>query len=155
MYKFATLKIFVTPFFCLLCPPLGELRIPRRTAARTHFVAINNGARQFCERLSRKFELVERSTWEQFVFLQFQKNFSAEFKTNISYSLLLQWFLWTFSGIYIISVKANTTNFSQNYQQFFFLLDSIFFKQYGLLMRECTKKIFTNNEIGTFHFIVE
>ena len=71
-------------------PLLGELRIPRRTAARTHFVAVNNGARQFCERLSRKFELVERSTLEQFVFLKFQTNFSAEFKTNISYRLLLQ-----------------------------------------------------------------
>ena len=80
--------------------PLCEVQIPRRTAARAHFVAINNGDRQFYERLSRKFELVERPTLEQFVLLKFQKNFSAEFKTNISYRLLLQWFLWTFSGIY-------------------------------------------------------
>ena len=25
-------------------PPLGDLRIPRRTAARAHFVVINKGA---------------------------------------------------------------------------------------------------------------
>ena len=28
--------------------PLGDMRIPRRTTARAHFVVINNGAGQFC-----------------------------------------------------------------------------------------------------------
>ena len=72
MYKYATLKIVGTPsfngsvvvfliiifssamkrlvrrhqFHCCLSP-LGEVRIPRRTAARAHFVIINKGAQQF------------------------------------------------------------------------------------------------------------
>ena len=36
-----------------------------------------------------------------------------------------------FSGIFIISVKGDTRNFSPNYQ-YFFLLDAIFFKQFGV-----------------------
>ena len=28
-------------------PPLGEVRIPRRTAARAHFLVINKGAGEF------------------------------------------------------------------------------------------------------------
>ena len=100
--------------------PLGAVQIPRRTAALAHFVTVNKGARQFYQRLSQKFELVDRSTSEQFFFLKFQNNCTAEFKTNSGYGLLLQQFLWTFSGIFIISVKADTRNFSQNYQQFFF-----------------------------------
>ena len=31
----------------VVCPPLDKVRIPRRTAARPHFVVINKGTRQF------------------------------------------------------------------------------------------------------------
>ena len=71
------------------------------------------------EWLSQKFELVDHSTSVQFVFLKLQNNFTTTLKTNVSYGLLLQQFLGTFSDIFIISVKADTRNFSQNYQQFF------------------------------------
>ena len=121
LYKFATLKIFVTPFLCALrhtctdqfgiaviyphLPPppfLGGVRIPRETAALAHFVAITKGARHFFEWLSQQFELVDRSNSEQFVFLKFQNNFTAEFKTNISYGLLLQWFLLELSLAFLL-----------------------------------------------------
>ena len=63
---------------------------------------------------------VDRSTSVQFVFLKLQNNFTAKLNTNVSYGLLFQQFLGTFSDIFIISVKADTRNFSQNYQQFFY-----------------------------------
>ena len=110
-------------------PSPDEVRIPRRTATRAHFVAINKGARQLYEHLSRKFELVDRSTSEQFFLVKFQINFTAEFRTNSSYGLLLQRFLWSFSGIFIISVKADTRKFQSKLSAIFFLLDAIFFKQ--------------------------
>ena len=54
--------------------------------------------------------------------------FTAEFWATFSYGLLLQRFFWNSSGIFIISIKADTRNFSKKYQQNF-LLDAIFFEQ--------------------------
>ena len=62
------------------------------------------------------------------LFLKFQNNFTAAFWATFSHGLLLQRFLWNSSGIFIISMKADTRNFSKKYQQNF-LLDAIFFEQ--------------------------
>ena len=62
------------------------------------------------------------------LFLKFQNNFTAEFWPTFGYGLLLQRFFWNSSGIFIISIKADTRNFSKKYQQNF-LLDAIFFEQ--------------------------
>ena len=40
-------------------------------------------------------------------FLKFQNNVTAEFWTNFSYGVALQQLLWNFSGIFIISIKAD------------------------------------------------
>ena len=60
--------------------------------------------------------------------LKFQNNFTAEFWATFSYGLLLQRFFGNSFGIFIISIKADTRNFSKKYQQLF-LLDAIFFEQ--------------------------
>ena len=60
--------------------------------------------------------------------LKFQNNFTAEFWATFSYGLLLQRFFRNSSGIFIISIKADTRNFSKKYQQIF-LLDAIFFER--------------------------
>ena len=53
------------------------------------------------------------------LFLQFQNNLTAEFWATFSYRLLLQRFFWKFAGIFIISIKADTTNFSKISAKFF------------------------------------
>ena len=62
------------------------------------------------------------------LFLKFQNNFTAELWATFSHGLLLQRFFWNSSGKFIISIKADTKNFSKKYQQIF-LLDAIFFEQ--------------------------
>ena len=47
-------------------------------------------------------------------------NIFLKFHNFHSYGLLLQRFFWNFSGIFITSKKADTTNFSKKYQQNFF-----------------------------------
>ena len=74
--------------------------------------------------------------------LKFHNNFAAEFRPT-----LFQRFFWNFSSIFIISIKADTRNFSQKYQQFS-LLEAIFFEQWGPFKRYKFPKIkFTINEI--------
>ena len=80
-----------------------------------------------------EFTCPENSNWwlllpDSNLFLKFQNNFTAEFWETFSYGLLLQRFFWNFSGIFIMSMKADTRNFSKEYQQNF-LLDAIFFEQ--------------------------
>ena len=89
----------------------------------------------FSELANIEFTCPENSNWwlllpDSNLFLKFQNNFTAEFWATFSYGLLLQWFFWNSSGIFIISIKADTRNFSKKYQQFF-LLDAIFFEQKG------------------------
>ena len=60
--------------------------------------------------------------------------FPAEFWATFSYGLLLQRFFWNSSGIFIISIKADTRNFSEKYQQIF-LLDAIFLEQWDPFKR--------------------
>ena len=72
-----------------------------------------------------EFTCPENSNWwlllpDSNLFLKFQSNFTAEFWATFSYGLLLQRFFWNSSGIFIISIKADTRNFSKKYQQFFF-----------------------------------
>ena len=62
--------------------------------------------------------------------IYFPKYWIPEFWATFSYELLLQRFFWNSSGIFIISIKADTRNFSKKYQQNF-LLDAIFFEQKG------------------------
>ena len=62
------------------------------------------------------------------LFLKFQNNYTAELWATFSDGLLLQRIFWNFSGIFIISIKADTRNFSKKYHQNF-LLDAIFFEQ--------------------------
>ena len=85
-----------------------------------------------------EFTCPENSNWwlllpDSNLFLKFQNNFTAEFWATFSYGLLLQRFFWNSSGIFIMSIKADTGNFSKKYQQIF-LLDAIFFEQKGPLM---------------------
>ena len=89
----------------------------------------------FSELANTEFTCTENSTWwlhllDSNLFLKFQNNFTAEFWATFSYGLLLQRFFWNSSGIFIMSIKADTRNFSNKYQQFF-LLDTIFFEQKG------------------------
>ena len=78
----------------------------------------------------------ENSNWcllllpDSNLFLKFQNNFTAQFWATFSYGLLLQRFFWNSSGIFIMSIKADTGNFSKNYQQIF-LLDAILFEHKG------------------------
>ena len=87
----------------------------------------------FSELANIEFTCPENSNWwfllpDSNLFLKFQNNFTAEFWATFSYGLLLQRFFWNFSGIFIISIKADTRNFSKKYQQNF-LLQTIFFEQ--------------------------
>ena len=70
--------------------------------------------------LSRKFEVVAGFNSGKFCFLKFQNNFTCEFWTDFSYGLLLQQFLRNFSGILVISIRANTRICSQKYKKFMF-----------------------------------
>ena len=86
----------------------------------------------FSELANIEFTCPENSNWwlllpDSNLFLKFQNNFTAEFWATFSYGLLLQRFFWNSSGIFIISIKADTRNFSKKYQQNF-LLDAIFFE---------------------------
>ena len=87
----------------------------------------------FSELAITEFTCPENSNWclllpDSNLFLKFQNNFTAEFWATFSYGLLLQRFFWNSSGIFIISIKVDTRNFSKKYQQNF-LLDAIFFEQ--------------------------
>ena len=62
------------------------------------------------------------------LFLKFQNNFTTEFWATFSYGILLQRFFWNSSIIFIISMEADTRNFSKKYQQIF-LQEAIFFEQ--------------------------
>ena len=86
----------------------------------------------FSELANTEFTCPENSNWwlllpDSNLFLKFQNNFTVEFWATFSYGLLLQRFFWYSSGIFIISIKADTRNFSKKYQQNF-LLDAIFFE---------------------------
>ena len=87
----------------------------------------------FSELANTEFTCPENSNWwlllpDSNLFLKFQNNFTAEFWATFSYGLLLQRFFWNSSGIFIISIKVDSRNFSKKYQQKF-LLDAIFFEQ--------------------------
>ena len=86
-----------------------------------------------------EFSCPKNSNWwlllhDRNLFLKFQNNVAAEFWATFSYGLLLQRFFWNFSGIFIISIKADTRNFSKKYQQNV-LLDVIFFEHSGPFKR--------------------
>ena len=79
----------------------------------------------FSELANTEFTCPENSNWclllpDSNLFLKFQNNFTVEFWATLSYGLLLQRFFWNSSGIFIISIKADTRNFSKKYQQIFF-----------------------------------
>ena len=83
-----------------------------------------------------EFTCPENSNWwlllpDSNLFLKFQNNFTAEFWATFSYGLLLQRFFWNSSGIFIMSIKADTRNFSGKKYQQIFLLEAIFFEQKG------------------------
>ena len=87
----------------------------------------------FSELANIEFTCPVNSNWwlllpDSNLFLKLQNNFTAEFWAAFSYGLLLQRFFWNSSGIFIISIKADTRNFSKKYQPIF-LLDAIFFEQ--------------------------
>ena len=65
----------------------------------------------------------------------------AEFWATFSYGLLLQRFFRNSSRIFIISMKADTRNFSKKYQQNF-LLDAIFFESRVLLSANFSRNIY-------------
>ena len=87
------------------------------------------------------------------LFLKFQNSFTAEFWAIFSYGLLLQRFFGNLSGIFIMSMKADTRNFSKKYQQNL-LLDAIFFEHYGPFKRLFLKK-YLPSEIGIFRTIAK
>ena len=83
----------------------------------------------FSELANIEFTCPENSNWclllnDSNLFLKFQNNFTAKFWATFSYGLPLQRFFWNSSGIFIISIKADTRNLSKKYQQIF-LLDAI------------------------------
>ena len=93
----------------------------------------------FCELANVEFTCPENSNWwlllpDSKLFLKFQNNFTAEFWATFSYGLLLQRLFWNSSGIFLISIKADTRNFSKKYQQIF-LFEAIFFEQWGPFKR--------------------
>ena len=80
----------------------------------------------FSELANIEFTCPENSNWwlllpDSNLFLKFQNNFTAEFWATFSYGLLPRGFFWNFSGIFIISIKADTRNFGKKYQQNFLL----------------------------------
>ena len=83
--------------------------------------------------------------------LIFHNNLTAEFWPTFSYGLLLQRFFWKFCKVFVISIKADTRNYSKKYQQFS-LLEAISFEQWVPFMRQFPPppKIFTINEIGIY-----
>ena len=79
----------------------------------------------FSELANTEFTCPENSNWclllpDSNLFLKFQNNFTAEFWATFSYGLLLQRFFWNSSGIFIISIKADTRNFSKNISKCFY-----------------------------------
>ena len=71
----------------------------------------------FSELANTEFTCPENSNWRLLLpdsnfFLKFPNNFTAESWTTFSYGLLLQRFCWNFWVIFIISMKADTRNFS-------------------------------------------
>ena len=113
---------------------------PICTASKTKKYLLKNstiGNRRLLSELENiEFTSPENSNWwlallpDSNLFLKFQNNFTPEFWATFSYGLLLQRFFWNSSGMLIISIKADTGNFSKKYRQLF-LLDAIFFKQKG------------------------
>ena len=100
----------------------------------------------FSELANIEFTCPENSNWwlllpESNLFLKFQNNFTAEFWATFSYGLLLQRFFWNSSGIFIISIKADTRNFSKKYQQNV-LLDAIFFNTRVLLIANFSRNFY-------------
>ena len=98
----------------------------------------------FSELANIEFTRSENSNWclllpDSNLFLKFQNNFTAEFWATFSYGLLLQRFFWNSSGIFLISINADTRNFSNKYQHIF-LLDAIFFEQWGRFKRKFSKR---------------
>ena len=91
-----------------------------------------------------EFTCPENSNWwlllpDSNLFLKFQNNFTTEFWATFSYGLtLLQRFFWNFSGIFIISIKADTRNFNQQsfYQTRFSLINWV------LLSANFSRKIY-------------
>ena len=77
----------------------------------------------FSELANIEFTCPENSSWwlllPDRIFLKIKKKFIAELWASFSYGLLPQRFFWNSSGIFIISIKADTTNFSKKYQQNF------------------------------------
>ena len=87
----------------------------------------------FSELANAEFTCPENWNWrlllsDSNLVLKFQNNFTAQFWATFSYGLLLQRFFWNSSGIFVMSIKTDTRNFSKKYQQNF-LLDAIFFEQ--------------------------
>ena len=79
----------------------------------------------FSELANIEFTCTENSNWclllpDSNLFLKFQNNFTAEFWATFRRGLLLLRFFWNSSGIFIISIKADTRNFSKKYQKIFF-----------------------------------
>ena len=110
---------------------------PICTASKTKKYLLKNSTignrRLLSELANTEFTSPENSNWwlllpDSNLFLKITPEFWATF----SYGLLLQRFFWNSSGIFIISIKADTRNFSKKYQQIF-LLDAIFFEQKGPL----------------------
>ena len=100
----------------------------------------------FSELANTEFICPENWNWclllpDSNLFLRFQNNFTAEFWATFSYELLLQRFFWNSSGIFIISIKADTRNFSKKYQQNF-LLDAIFLNSRVLLSANFSRNIY-------------
>ena len=90
-----------------------------------------------------EFTCPENSNWwlllpDSNLFLKFQNNFTAELQATFSYRLLLEQFFWNFSGIFIISIKADTRNFNQQsfYQTRFSLINWV------LLSANFSRKIY-------------
>ena len=142
VYTFGTLKIFVTPFlFALrhtfigsasllfLCPLPGRGENSTQDCHPCSFCSHKQRCATVVWALVPKIRTGGSFYLGAIFFVKFQINFTAEFRTNSSYGLLLQRFLWSFSGIFIISVKADTRKFQSKLSAFFFLLDAIFFKQ--------------------------
>ena len=82
----------------------------------------------FSELANIEFTCPENSNWwlllpDSNLFLKIPTQFHSWILSD-----LLQQFFGNFSGIFIISIKADTRNFSKKYQ-YFFLIDAIFFEQ--------------------------
>ena len=61
---------------------------------------------------------------------------------------------FNFSGIFILSIKADTRNFSKKYRQIFLLEKRLYLNSRVLLSANLSRNIYIN-EIGTLHIITE